>query len=229
MSASMRDRLQAGGDIDPGDYLSFRIGAPTKDLTNAPRGGARYPCEAVLVGKTCARFHIDIGVGDAVVDLPTLSPATTYSTSREFLRESLRHPQGAAVRREASRLHVSVGRPAKHSIEGPRRSRAPHRTRVPDAGGSARHCPQPSARGDALAPENAALATRFVGSGFQGHGRGSEYLHRRRSAGVCCPRTVLGRDRVRTGANMMPAPIAIQLCIHGSQNRFTLLAELFSG
>ena len=64
---------------------------------------------------------------------------------------------------------------------------------------------------DALAPENARLPTRFMGSGFQGHGRGSEYLHRQRSAGVRCPRTVLGRERVRTGANMMPAPIAIQL------------------
>jgi Nucleotidyl transferase AbiEii toxin, Type IV TA system len=70
MSASMRDRLQAAVDVDPGDCLSFRIGAPKKELTNAPRGGARYPCEAVLVGKTYARFHIDIGVGDAVVDEP---------------------------------------------------------------------------------------------------------------------------------------------------------------
>jgi hypothetical protein len=70
VSAEMRDRLQAAADHDLGDYLSFRIGAPKKELTNAPLGGGRYPCEAVLVGKTYAKFHIDLGVGDAVVGAP---------------------------------------------------------------------------------------------------------------------------------------------------------------
>jgi hypothetical protein len=70
VSAAMRDRLQAAADIDPGDHLVFRIGAPKKELTNAPKGGGRYPCEAVLVGKTYAKFHIDVGVGDAVVGEP---------------------------------------------------------------------------------------------------------------------------------------------------------------
>jgi hypothetical protein len=70
VSAAMRDRLQAAADIDLGDHLVFRIGAPKKELTNAPKGGGRYPCEAVLVGKTYAKFHIDVGVGDAVVGEP---------------------------------------------------------------------------------------------------------------------------------------------------------------
>ena len=70
VSAEMRDRLQAAADADLGDYLSFRIGTPKKELTNAPKGGGRYPCEAVLVGKTYAKFHIDLGVGDAVIGEP---------------------------------------------------------------------------------------------------------------------------------------------------------------
>lgn len=70
VSAEMRDRLQAAVDVDLGDYLSFRIGTPKKELTNAPKGGGRYPCEAVLVGKSYAKFHIDLGVGDAVVGEP---------------------------------------------------------------------------------------------------------------------------------------------------------------
>jgi hypothetical protein len=74
VSAEMRDRLQAAADNDFGDYLSFRIGAPKKDLTNAPLGGGRYPCEAVLVGKTYAKFHIDLGVGDAVIGEPERLP-----------------------------------------------------------------------------------------------------------------------------------------------------------
>jgi hypothetical protein len=70
MSAAMRERLQTAVDADLGDYLTFRIGAPKKELTNAPKGGGRYPCEAVIVGKTYARFHIDLGIGDVVVGAP---------------------------------------------------------------------------------------------------------------------------------------------------------------
>jgi hypothetical protein len=70
VSAAMRDRLQTAVDADLGDYLSFRIGAPKKELTNAPKGGGRYPCEVVLIGKTYAKFHIDLGIGDVVVGDP---------------------------------------------------------------------------------------------------------------------------------------------------------------
>ena len=69
-SGALRDRIQEAVDVDLGDYLSYRIGAPKQELTNAPKGGARYPCEAVLVGKTYAKFHIDVGCGDALVGEP---------------------------------------------------------------------------------------------------------------------------------------------------------------
>lgn len=70
VSAAMRDLLQAAVDFDPGDHLTFRVGTPTRELTNAPKGGGRYPCEAVLLGKTYAKFHIDVGVGNATVGTP---------------------------------------------------------------------------------------------------------------------------------------------------------------
>jgi hypothetical protein len=70
LTAALRDRLQEAADHDLGDYLTFRIGEPKKELTNAPKGGARYPCEAVIVGKLYARFHIDVGCGDALVGEP---------------------------------------------------------------------------------------------------------------------------------------------------------------
>ncbi len=70
MSAALRDQLQACVAVDLCDYLTFRIGEPKSELTNAPKGGARYPCEAVLLGKAYARFHIDVGVGDALVGAP---------------------------------------------------------------------------------------------------------------------------------------------------------------
>jgi hypothetical protein len=67
---AVRERLQEAADQDLGDYLSYRVGEPKQELTNAPKGGARYPCEAVLVGKVYARFHIDVGCGDALVGEP---------------------------------------------------------------------------------------------------------------------------------------------------------------
>lgn len=68
--ADVREQLQEATDQDLGDYLSYRIGEPKQELTNAPKGGARYPCEAILVGKVYARFHIDVGCGDALVGEP---------------------------------------------------------------------------------------------------------------------------------------------------------------
>lgn len=62
---ALRERLQESAAIDLGDFLTYRIGEPKKELTNAPGGGARYPCEAILVGKVYARFHLDVGCGDA--------------------------------------------------------------------------------------------------------------------------------------------------------------------
>jgi hypothetical protein len=70
LAVAVRERLQEAADQDLGDYLSYRIGEPKQELTNAPQGGARYPCEAVLVGKVYARFHIDVGCGDALVGEP---------------------------------------------------------------------------------------------------------------------------------------------------------------
>jgi hypothetical protein len=69
-TAALREWLQEAVDVDLGDYLTYRIGKPRAELTNAPKGGARYPCEAVLVGKTYAKFHIDAGLGDALVGTP---------------------------------------------------------------------------------------------------------------------------------------------------------------
>src|SRR5437016_113586 len=70
LPAAIRDRLQEAVDVDLGDYLTYRIGEHRQELTNAPKGGGRYPCEAVLVGKTYAKFHIDVGCGDALVGEP---------------------------------------------------------------------------------------------------------------------------------------------------------------
>jgi hypothetical protein len=70
LSASLRERIQEAAAVDLGDHLTYRIGAPKRELTNAPGGGARFPCEAVLGGKTYAKFHLDVGAGDAILPDP---------------------------------------------------------------------------------------------------------------------------------------------------------------
>lgn len=69
-AGDLRDRLQAAADTDLGDFLTFRIGELKSELTNAPKGGGRFPVECVLVGKTYAKFHLDVGIGDALVGEP---------------------------------------------------------------------------------------------------------------------------------------------------------------
>ena len=61
---AIREQLQAAAAIDLGDYITFLIEAPVTELDGAPGGGARFPCEAFLAGKTYGRFHIDLGFGD---------------------------------------------------------------------------------------------------------------------------------------------------------------------
>jgi hypothetical protein len=46
------------------DFFKFVVGEPMMELDAAPYSGARYPVEAMLDGRTFAKFHLDIGTGD---------------------------------------------------------------------------------------------------------------------------------------------------------------------
>jgi hypothetical protein len=50
------------------DFFEFRIGQPTMNLAGTPYGGARYPVDSLMDGRTFVKFHIDISVGDVLVD-----------------------------------------------------------------------------------------------------------------------------------------------------------------
>jgi hypothetical protein len=69
-AVKIRDQLQVAADTDLGDYLTYRIGKLRAELTNAPKGGGRYPCDAILLGKVYAKFYLDVGIGDAVIGTP---------------------------------------------------------------------------------------------------------------------------------------------------------------
>src|SRR5580692_5491633 len=61
-------QIQDAGALDLGDFFSFRIGEAMMDLDGAPYGGARYPVESIMGGRTFVKFHLDVGIGDVVLD-----------------------------------------------------------------------------------------------------------------------------------------------------------------
>lgn len=66
----VREELQSAADHDHGDYFLFQIGEPSSELQGAPDGGARFPVNALLAGRSFAKFHLDVGFGDPVLSEP---------------------------------------------------------------------------------------------------------------------------------------------------------------
>jgi hypothetical protein len=81
---SALDHLQRAGALEIGDFFSFRVGEAMMDLSAAPYGGARYPVESRLDGRTLVRFHIDVGN-----TLPRSSPNSRAPSAALELREPL--------------------------------------------------------------------------------------------------------------------------------------------
>src|SRR6266446_7649858 len=65
--AVVREMVQDAADNLLGDWFEYTIGLPIMDLTAAPYGGARYPVEARMDARIFARFHLDVGIGDVVI------------------------------------------------------------------------------------------------------------------------------------------------------------------
>lgn len=64
----VRAMLQEAAASPFDDYFEFLVGEPRQDLDGAPEGGNRYPIQAQTDGRDFARFHVDIGVGDEVLE-----------------------------------------------------------------------------------------------------------------------------------------------------------------
>jgi len=64
---AIREMLQAMAGVSFDDWFEYTIGPPVMDLTAAPYGGARYSVETRMNGRIFARFHLDAGVGDVVI------------------------------------------------------------------------------------------------------------------------------------------------------------------
>jgi len=62
------EKLQEVAAFSSDDFSVYTIGEPIADLDAAPYGGARFPIEARLDGRVFVGFHLDVGIGDAVME-----------------------------------------------------------------------------------------------------------------------------------------------------------------
>jgi hypothetical protein len=88
-------RVQQSARIELADFFTFLIGESQLDLNAAPQGGARYPVVASIAGRVFTKFHLDVGIGDAVVqptesiegrnwlDFAGIAPALLMAISKE--------------------------------------------------------------------------------------------------------------------------------------------------
>jgi hypothetical protein len=61
-------KLQEAAALKSEDFFVITIGEPISDLDAAPYGGARFPVNVRLDGRVFVGFHLDIGIGDAVIE-----------------------------------------------------------------------------------------------------------------------------------------------------------------
>lgn len=62
------EKLQEAAGFASSDFFVYTIGEPIADLDAAPYGGGRFPVEARLDGRMFVGFHLDVGIGDAVIE-----------------------------------------------------------------------------------------------------------------------------------------------------------------
>ena len=62
------EKLQEVAAFSSDDFFVYTIGEPIADLDAAPYGGARFPVAARLDGRVFVGFHLDVGIGDAVME-----------------------------------------------------------------------------------------------------------------------------------------------------------------
>jgi hypothetical protein len=61
-------KLQEAAASSSDDFFAYTIGEPISDLDAAPYGGARFPVETRVDGRVFVGFHLDVGIGDVVME-----------------------------------------------------------------------------------------------------------------------------------------------------------------
>ena len=66
----VHEALMDAARLDLGDFFEFTIPPARSELTAAPSGGGVFSVVAKVAGREFARFHLDIGFGDAMLGGP---------------------------------------------------------------------------------------------------------------------------------------------------------------
>jgi predicted nucleotidyltransferase component of viral defense system len=66
--ASLRARLLTASSARLLDFFVFDVGEAMLTLDQAPDGGARFPVDARIDGRSFVKFHVDLGAGDEVLE-----------------------------------------------------------------------------------------------------------------------------------------------------------------
>jgi hypothetical protein len=64
---ALLEHLRLAAQVHLPDFFSFTVGGAMMTLDQAPEGGARFPVDARLDGRTFVKFHVDLGVGDEII------------------------------------------------------------------------------------------------------------------------------------------------------------------
>ncbi len=67
LNTYLLQELRDAAELDMGDFFVFEFGDAIMDISATPSGGARFPVKALMDARTFVEFHVDIGVGDAVI------------------------------------------------------------------------------------------------------------------------------------------------------------------
>jgi hypothetical protein len=86
----IREMLQQAAGMSLNDWFEFTIAAPIMDLDAAPYGGARFPVEVKMDARIFARFHLDVGVGDVVMQPVDVVECRDWLAFARITRPSVR-------------------------------------------------------------------------------------------------------------------------------------------
>ena len=75
---AVRELLEDDAAADLGDFFVYVIGEAVMDLNVPVYGGARFPVEARIDGRRFVNLHIDIAVGDVLVEPLDLLPGRDW-------------------------------------------------------------------------------------------------------------------------------------------------------
>lgn len=64
--SKLLESLREAGNLDLHDFFTFVFGNAMQDLDAAPYGGARFPVDTRLAGRSFAKFHLDVSAGDVL-------------------------------------------------------------------------------------------------------------------------------------------------------------------